>query len=398
MFDLINSMPVWLLFPVFINILILIYYVPGLFIGSRISLPEIKENQRILDVTVILPTYNDENGVKDSLESIKNQYGCHRYKVIVINDASTDRTPIIINEWIKNNDKNGHYLHINLPTNSGLKGRAINRIIDRIDENCDAVVILDGDTVLDRYAIDSCLRRLFNEPNLAAVCGMVIPINNGLKGLANRLQKGELLGAFHGIKIAQCNMGSNSNLAGALTVHKMEAIKDVGWFDDWLVEDICWTWKAKVKGWELGYVKESIAYTDCPNNMLKLWKQRRRWSRGRLEALKVALIENWRNSHSIILPFIYSTTQIFIVPCLFLSAFFNPELTAITYGTLLFLHYLFAHVNIKGLRNSEGNTSNIKIFESALWTSLFVDFFLWIPNAVGFFDEVMGKEKRWLTR
>lgn len=398
MFDLTSLTPIWLLAPVLINILILIYYIPGLFIGSRISIPSISDDQRKLNVTVILPTYNDESGVKNSLDSIKNQHGDHQYKVIIVNDASTDRTPQIIEKWIKNNASTGCYKYINLPTNSGLKGRAINRIIDRIDSDCDAVVIMDGDTILDKYAIDNCIRRLFGEPNLAAVCGMVIPINNELKGLANRLQKGELLGAFHGIKIAQCNLGSNSNLAGALTVHKMEALKDVGWFEDWLVEDICWTWKAKVKGWELGFVKESIAYTECPNNMLKLWRQRRRWSRGRLEALKVALLENWKNSHSILLPFLFSTTQILIVPCLFLSTIFNPGLTVITYILLLSLHYLFAYVNIKGLRSNAEGLNSVKVLESALWTSLFVDFFLWIPNAVGFFDEVFGKEKRWLTR
>lgn len=379
------------LLPILINIVILLFLLPGLLFKEKHYKKMVKEKK----VTVLLPTYNDKEGVILALESLENQQSKHHIQVIIVNDGSTDSTGDMIDFWLSNGYKNHKYRHIKLEKNTGLKGRAINQVTDLISEDSEVVVVMDGDTILEKNALRHCIDKLYSHENIGAVCGMVIPQLNGLKTFSGRLQQCELIGAFHSMKSAQCRMGSIGSLAGALTVHKMTTIKDVGWYGDWLVEDICWTWKAKAKGWKLGFSEDSLAFTDCPENMEKLWRQRRRWSRGRLEALKVAFMENNTNAITILPWFIYSIMQMLSIPGLIVAILFKPLLALVIVIILCLLHWYYAYFNIRGLAHY---AQNISPLESAIWTSLLIDLFLFIPNTCGFFDEVRKKEKAWLTR
>lgn len=51
------------------------------------------------EVTVICPTYNQKNYIRDALEGFVNQKTSFRYKVVVHDDASTDGTSNIIREY-----------------------------------------------------------------------------------------------------------------------------------------------------------------------------------------------------------------------------------------------------------------------------------------------------------
>lgn len=58
----------------------------------------------MLDISVIIPVYNKESYLSDCLDSIISQDFPHdRYEILCINDGSTDRSPLIIQEYAKNN-------------------------------------------------------------------------------------------------------------------------------------------------------------------------------------------------------------------------------------------------------------------------------------------------------
>ena len=51
-------------------------------------------------------------------------------------------------------------------------------------------------------------------------------------------------------------------------------------------EDIVLTWRILSAGYRVGHAEDALAFTDCPNTLSKFIHQRRRWSRGLIEAFK----------------------------------------------------------------------------------------------------------------
>jgi len=55
------------------------------------------------NISVIIPVYNDPNGIRDTLNSLVNQdYPADRFEIIVVDNGSTDNTIGIVEEYINN--------------------------------------------------------------------------------------------------------------------------------------------------------------------------------------------------------------------------------------------------------------------------------------------------------
>ena len=68
-------------------------------------------------LSIIIPVYNCEKYISDSLDSIINQsMGIENLEVIIVNDASTDSTSDILNKYA---DKYSNFKLINLENNIG---------------------------------------------------------------------------------------------------------------------------------------------------------------------------------------------------------------------------------------------------------------------------------------
>jgi glycosyltransferase involved in cell wall biosynthesis len=58
--------------------------------------------ERSAFISVIIPVYNDPDGIKDTLNSLVNQdYGVDNFEIIVVDNGSTDSTLSIINAYIE---------------------------------------------------------------------------------------------------------------------------------------------------------------------------------------------------------------------------------------------------------------------------------------------------------
>lgn len=62
------------------------------------------ENTEPLFFSVVIPSYNAENTIKKALDSVLSQ-SWSNYEIIIVDDASTDRTTSIINNVIKQSNK-----------------------------------------------------------------------------------------------------------------------------------------------------------------------------------------------------------------------------------------------------------------------------------------------------
>ena len=57
-----------------------------------------------IKISIIIPCYNQEKYIEKCLQSVLNQ-PCSSYEIIAVDDGSTDRTPEILREYAKNNER-----------------------------------------------------------------------------------------------------------------------------------------------------------------------------------------------------------------------------------------------------------------------------------------------------
>lgn len=92
-------------------------------------------------ISVVIPTYNRENTIKDSLKSLKEvDYPDESYEIIVSDDGSTDRTVELAREF--------EDVKIVESENTGPAG-ARNRGVNEASQESDIVLFIDGDSRAD---------------------------------------------------------------------------------------------------------------------------------------------------------------------------------------------------------------------------------------------------------
>jgi glycosyltransferase involved in cell wall biosynthesis len=126
-------------------------------------------------VNVLIFTYNQENLVKETLESVINQSYQNISKIIVADDGSTDETPHIIEEHALRNPLIEPVL---AKKNKGIAYN-MNRALKRVD--ADYVSFLDGDDLMFPQKIEKQVNYLDANPDLVA-CSHDMDVFDSSKG------------------------------------------------------------------------------------------------------------------------------------------------------------------------------------------------------------------------
>ena len=101
-------------------------------------------------ISIVVPVFNVEETIEKAFNSIKNQsFGFENIEVIFVDDASTDSSGRIIDEFSKNHD---NVKSIHLSQNSGYAGKPRNIGIE--NSTSDYMMFLDPD---DEFLEDACL-------------------------------------------------------------------------------------------------------------------------------------------------------------------------------------------------------------------------------------------------
>ena len=82
-----------------------------------------------------------------------------------------------------------------------------------------------------------------------------------------------------GVKLYQGNYNSTLVAQGAFSAYKTKIVKDVGGWQDCVGEDIVLTWDLLSKGYKTNFAKNAIAFTESPETLKGLFRQRKRWAR-----------------------------------------------------------------------------------------------------------------------
>ena len=237
---------------------------------------EIPENYPF--VSIIVPAYNEAEVIASSLSSLlelKYPY----YEIIAVDDGSTDGTY----ERMKQFEGNHYGVNVSVfrKENSG-KAETLNYGIRR--SKAQIVVCMDSDSRLTPEALRYAVYH-FQDPHVGAVAGNVKVINR--HNIWTKLQALEYIEGLNIVRNAQAFWRTVNVVPGPMGIFRREAIENVGFYDsDTFAEDFDMTVKILAAGWKIDYEPLAIAYTEAPEGLLDIIKQRYRWTRGVLQALR----------------------------------------------------------------------------------------------------------------
>ena len=226
-------------------------------------------------VTVIIPAFNEERVIEQSIRRILDS-NYPAIEVIVADDGSRDRTSAVV-EAAFSGDPRVRLLTL---ANGG-KASALNRALAFASGA--VIVALDADTQFERETVGRLVRWFSNE-RIGAVAGNA-KVGNRVN-LVTRWQAVEYVTAQNLERRALTRFDAIMVVPGAVGAWRREALDDVGGYpEDTLAEDQDLTIAIQRKGWKIAYDEDAVAWTEAPETLRALGKQRFRWSFGTLQCL-----------------------------------------------------------------------------------------------------------------
>jgi peptidoglycan-N-acetylglucosamine deacetylase len=228
-----------------------------------------------LSVTVLIPAFNEARVIVASVQRILASTH-QKLDVIVIDDGSTDGTA----EAVRGAFADEPSVKLIRVRNGG-KARAINFGLQRATG--DIVVVLDADTQFEPKTI-SRLVRWFADPKIGAVAGNA-KVGNRINMLT-RWQALEYITAQNLERRALATLGCITVVPGAVGAWRRECIVKLGGFPaDTLAEDQDLTIQIQREGRKVVFDASAIAWTEAPDTIAGLAKQRFRWAFGTLQCI-----------------------------------------------------------------------------------------------------------------
>ncbi|NKJ42799.1 MULTISPECIES: glycosyltransferase [unclassified Novosphingobium] len=226
-------------------------------------------------VTVIIPAYNEERVIEASVHRIlASTYPA--LSVIVADDGSKDATSQIVTDAFGGDPRVTLMTLVN-----GGKASALNRALAAADG--EIIVALDADTQFEPETIGK-LVRWFEKPEIGAVAGNA-KVGNRVN-LVTRWQAVEYVTAQNIERRALTRFDAIMVVPGAVGAWRREALNDVGGYpEDTLAEDQDLTIAIQRHGWKVAYDEDAVAWTEAPETLRALGKQRFRWAFGTLQCL-----------------------------------------------------------------------------------------------------------------
>jgi cellulose synthase/poly-beta-1,6-N-acetylglucosamine synthase-like glycosyltransferase len=249
-------------------------------------------------ISIIVPAYNEEKCIAGTLETLIEAYYPDK-EIIVVDDGSTDRTFEIAQTYVDQGVK-----VIRRP--NGGKAAALNHGLKFVTG--EIMVCVDADSMVGRTSLVEMMRK-FEDPAVVAVAGNIKVLNR--KKFIAGCQALEYIFDINIARRALDMFGAVIVVPGCLGAFRTEALRNsAGWDTETVVEDFDTTIKifkggafdeyskarsqdpdiqATTKGLKSGKVVQAssaaVGYTEAPETIRDLWKQRQRWYRGNFQTL-----------------------------------------------------------------------------------------------------------------
>lgn len=225
------------------------------------------DNTKRSGLTILVPAYNEEGMIADTVESLKSQT-FPPDEIIVIDDCSTDRTYEFACQT-------GATV-VRPPKNTGSKAGAQNYALQFV--KTEFTMAVDADTTLERHATERIMKALDDE-TVAAACGFVLPRRT--KTIWERGRYIEYMFAFTFYKPIQDFYQKPMISSGCFSVYRTAILKQYnGWSVRTMAEDMDLTWSLYHANHGIRFVPEAVSYPVEPDSYHFMSKQLRRWSHG----------------------------------------------------------------------------------------------------------------------
>jgi cellulose synthase/poly-beta-1,6-N-acetylglucosamine synthase-like glycosyltransferase len=233
-------------------------------------------------VSIIVPVFNEGKILSSSIESLLDiEYP--NYEILIVNDGSTDDTAAVGESLVGYHKGRLGMVKVSLINKpNGGKAKALNAGIQYSEAQF--VLCMDGDSQLTTNTLKLAMRH-FDDPAVGAVAGNV-KVQNRKKMLTD-LQALEYLEGLNLARSAQGFLKMVNIIPGPIGVFRKVTLRDAGFYSsDTFAEDADVTLKILAKGWKIIYEPNAVAYTEAPATIYQLLKQRYRWTRGILQAIR----------------------------------------------------------------------------------------------------------------
>ncbi len=270
-------------------------------------------------VTVIVPAYNEQATIVDSVRSFLTlHYPLH--EVVVVNDGSADDTlDVLIREFDLHESDQPVRMQLETSDIRGVYASPTERLVVVDKENggksdalnagiCTAqyplVCCMDADIILEEDALLRVARPLVEASSVAAVGGIVrvangsrfekgriIELKTPRKALPN-FQIVEYLRAFIAVRTAWSRLNCLLIISGSFGMfRRRDVIAAGGYAGDTVGEDMeLVTRMHRVlrendRLYKISFVPDPVAWTEVPDTLRVLGRQRNRWHRGLIDTL-----------------------------------------------------------------------------------------------------------------
>lgn len=317
-------------------------------------------------ISVLVPAYNEAATILDSVKGLLTlRYPDH--EVVVVNDGSTDGTLDLLVEHFRLY-RSSRMATGELPTarvrgvyesrdpiplvvvdkENGGKSDALNAGLNL--SRASIVAVVDADSILEPDSLLYVMKPFLSdgEPDHTLASGGIVRVANGCRVEHGRIveveaprsilggfQAIEYLRAFLGGRIAYSFLNSLLVISGAFGVFLREAVLEAGGFhprtvgeDMEMVVRLHRLWRGngrKRPRYRIVFVPEPVSWTEAPESLEVLYRQRNRWQRGLVESL-------WKHRGMLFNPR-YGVVGLFAFPYFLLFEMLGP--TVELFGYLL---------------------------------------------------------------
>jgi biofilm PGA synthesis N-glycosyltransferase PgaC len=358
-------------------------------------------------LTILIAAYQEAEVIGDTIASIANANYPGELEVLILSDGSSDDTVAISRNACAAATLPERFAIevVDFKRNRG-KAAVLNEGLARARHGL--IVTIDGDTQLVPSALTNIVERLLADPpGTMAVAGAVL-VNNADETLITGAQQWDYFHGIAAVKRMQSMYNGTLVAQGAFSIYRKRALEEVGGWPETVGEDIVLTWAMLRRGWRVGYAEDAVVFTNAPTTFGQFSQQRKRWSRGMVEALdhheellvkpRLTLMFIWWNLLFMPLDLVY--TAIFI-PGVIIAALLGIYWIAgpVTLAVLP----LAGLWNLIIYRKQSRMLKQLDLKLDPSWKGLFFYLFVYTiamqPVCVwGYASELLGRSKKWGTK
>lgn len=349
-------------------------------------------------LTLLIAAYEEERNIARTLAYALDQDYPGELRVIVADDGSQDATASIARGIAQ---ADGRVRTVDVP--HGGKANALNAALEQA--RTPLIATIDADTLLMPNALRRIVARMLLAPDdVVAAAGSVLA-RNSRAGLLARAQSWDYFLGIGSIKRQQALLRSTLVAQGAFSVYDREALQQAGGWPDCIGEDIVMTWAMLDRGGLTSFEPTAVAFTEVPESLSHLVRQRRRWARGMIEGLRSYGVGLLRRrlpyAHSVaadmLFPYLDVAFTLAFIPGIVLACFGNFAIVGPMTLAVLPLNALLAGIMYRRQRRSLAQAGlSVRSHAFGFVAYLLLYQLIMSPVSVaGYLEETLHTGRRW---